>query len=218
MNFARLVIGHIKEKSRITMNNYELKIEPYKEDLSAVSDYLDCAEFQLLTQIAPYKNNNIWTALSVHGYGVNSSDIYKPGFARNDKKIDNQLQWTSLLNKPIMEPIREIIARLPCKFERIRFMNLAAGKSLRKHNDNIDPDIENKKIVRIHIPIRTNNEVVFTMYENDEDENGEKLNLKTGHFYYLDVTKPHSVSNNSSIDRYHLVVDCYVNEELKAIL
>jgi hypothetical protein len=200
------------------MNNYELKIEPYKDDLSAVSDYLDHSEFQLLTQIAPYKNNNIWTALSVHGYGVNPSDIYKPGFARNDKKIDSKLQWTSLLNKPIMEPIREIIARLPCKFERIRLMKLAAGKSLRKHNDNIDPDIENKKIVRIHIPIRTNSKVVFTIYTNDEDERGETFNLEVGRFYYLDVTKPHSVSNNSSIDRYHLVVDCYVNEELKAIL
>ena len=174
--------------------------------------------FNLLTQIAPYKNNNIWTALSVHGYGSNPSDIYKPGFVRNDKKIDSKLQWTSILNKSIMEPISEIIARLPCQFERIRFMKLAAGKSLRKHNDNIDPDIENKKIVRIHVPIRTNNEVVFTMYDNDEDEKGEWLNLKVGHFYYLDVTKPHSVSNNSNEDRYHLVVDCYVNEELKAIL
>ena len=204
-------------KSNFMMNNYELSIEPYMEDLSAVSDYLDRAEFQLLTQIAPYKNNNIWTAISFHGYGANPSDIYKPGFARNDKKIDNKLQWTSLLNKPVMSPIHEIIARLPCNFERIRLMKLTAGKSLRKHNDNIDPDIENKKIVRIHIPIRTNQDVVFTMYENDEDDNGEKLNLKTGHFYYLDVTKPHSVSNNSSLDRYHLVVDCYVNKELKAI-
>ena len=204
-------------KSNFMMNNYELSIEPYMEDLSAVSDYLDRAEFQLLTQIAPYKNNNIWTAISIHGYGANPSDIYKPGFARNDKKIDNKLQWTSLLNKSVMSPIHEIIARLPCNFERIRLMKLTAGKSLRKHNDNIDPDIENKKIVRIHIPIRTNQDVVFTMYENDEDDDGEKLNLKTGHFYYLDVTKPHSVSNNSSLDRYHLVVDCYVNKELKAI-
>ena len=204
-------------KSNFMMNNYELSIEPYMEDLSAVSDYLDRAEFQLLTQIAPYKNNNIWTAISFHGYGANPSDIYKPGFARNDKKIDNKLQWTSLLNKPVMSPIHEIIARLPCNFERIRLMKLAAGKSLRKHNDNIDTEIENKKIVRIHIPIRTNQDVVFTMYENDEDDDGEKLNLKTGHFYYLDVTKPHSVSNNSSLDRYHLVVDCYVNKELKAI-
>ena len=200
------------------MNNYELSIEPIRDDLSNLASYLDSMNFQLLTQIAPYKNNNIWTALSLHGYGPNPSDIYKPGFVKSDIYIGSKLEWTSLANEPVMSPIREIISRLPCQFERIRFMKLAAGKSLRKHNDNIDPDIENKKIVRIHVPIRTNNEVVFTMYDNDEDERGEGLNLKLGHFYYLDVTKPHSVSNNSNEDRYHLVVDCYVNEELKAIL
>ena len=200
------------------MNNYELSIEPIRDDLSHLASYLDSMNFQLLTQIAPYKNNNIWTALSLHGYGSNPSDIYKPGFVKSDVYIGSKLEWTSLANEPVMSPIREIISRLPCQFERIRFMKLAAGKSLRKHNDNIDPDIENKKIVRIHVPIRTNNEVVFTMYDNDEHEKGEGLNLKLGHFYYLDVTKPHSVSNNSNEDRYHLVVDCYVNEELKAIL
>ena len=200
------------------MNNYELSIEPIRDDLSHLASYLDSMNFQLLTQIAPYKNNNIWTALSLHGYGPNPSDIYKPGFVKSDINIGSKLEWTSLANEPVMSPIREIISRLPCQFERIRFMKLAAGKSLRKHNDNIDPDIENKKIVRIHVPIRTNSEVVFTMYKNDEDENGEKLNLKAGHFYYLDVTKPHSVSNNSSLDRYHLVVDCYMNEELKVVL
>ena len=200
------------------MNNYELSIEPIRDDLSNVASYLDSMNFQLLTQIAPYKNNNIWTALSLHGYGPNPSDIYKPGFVKSDKNIGSKLEWTSLANDPVMSPIREIISRLPCQFERIRFMKLAAGKSLRKHNDNIDQDIESKKIVRIHIPIRTNSEVVFTMYANDEDESGEKLNLEVGRFYYLDVTKPHSVSNNSSEDRYHLVVDCYMNEELKAIL
>ena len=200
------------------MNNYELSIEPIRDDLSNVACYLDSMNFQLLTQIAPYKNNNIWTALSLHGYGPNPSDIYKPGFVKSDINIGSKLEWTSLANEPVMSPIREIISRLPCQFERIRFMKLAAGKSLRKHNDNIDQDIESKKIVRIHIPIRTNSEVVFTMYANDEDERGERLYLKAGRFYYLDVTKPHSVSNNSSEDRYHLVVDCYMNEELKAIL
>ena len=200
------------------MNNYELSIEPIRDDLSNLASYLDSMNFQLLTQIAPYKNNNIWTALSLHGYGPNPSDIYKPGFVKSDKNIGSKLEWASLANDPVMSPIRNIISRLPCQFERIRFMKLAAGKSLRKHNDNIDQDIESKKIVRIHIPIRTNSEVVFTMYANDEDKRGESLNLEVGRFYYLDVTKPHSVSNNSSEDRYHLVVDCYMNEELKAIL
>ena len=117
-----------------------------------------------------------------------------------------------------MSSIREIISRLPCEFERIRLMKLAAGKSLRKHNDNIDQDIENKQLIRLHVPIRTNKDVVFTIYDSDEDDVGQELNLKTGRYYYLDVTKPHSVSNNSNIDRYHLVVDCFVNDDLKAIL
>lgn len=199
-------------------HNFEISIESFSGDLSEVAEYLDGFKFQTLTQIAPYKNNNIWTALSFHGYGPKPSDIFKHGFVKSDIRVDSKLQWTSLSADPVMSPICQILSRLPCEFERIRFMKLAAGKSLRKHNDNIDQDIENKKIVRLHFPIRTNSNVVFTMYESDEDDAGQKLYLKTGHFYYLDVTKPHSVSNNSDVDRYHLVVDCFMNEELKAIL
>jgi len=199
-------------------NHYEILIEPYLEDLSVVADYLDTVEFELLTQIKPYKNNNIWTALSLHGYGSEPSDIFKPGFTTNNTKIDSKLQWTSLRSNSSMDRICEMIFKLPCKFERIRFLKLAAGKSLRKHTDNIDKDIENKKIVRLHIPIRTNDEVFFTLFENEEDEVGVSMNLETGHYYYLDITKPHSVSNNSNIDRYHLVVDCFMDSQLKAIL
>ena len=198
--------------------HYEILIEPYLEDLSVVADYLDTIEFELLTQIKPYKNNNIWTALSLHGYGSKPSDIFKPGFTTNNTKIDSKLQWTSLRSNSSMDRICEMIFKLPCKFERIRFLKLAAGKSLRKHTDNIDKDIENKKIVRLHIPIRTNDEVFFTLFENEEDEVGVSMNLETGHYYYLDITKPHSVSNNSNIDRYHLVVDCFMDSQLKAIL
>ena len=51
------------------MHNLRIPIEPYEGDLSGVAHYLDGMNFQLLTQIAPYKNNNIWTALSLHGFG-----------------------------------------------------------------------------------------------------------------------------------------------------
>ena len=206
------------KKNNFSADDFELPITPYMGDLSVVGEYLDGFQFQLLTQIEPYKNNNIWTALSLHGYGPEPSDIYKPGFSGNNKNISSELQWTSLCNDPVMKPICEMIFKLPCKFERIRFMKLAAGKSLRKHTDNIDDDILRKKIVRLHIPIRTNDQVVFTVYENNDDEMGRHLNLKTGKYYYLDVSQPHAVSNNSAFDRYHLVVDCFVNEDLTAIL
>jgi len=197
--------------------NLKIPIEPYKAELLSVSHYLDEMNFQLLTQIEPYKNNNIWTALSLHGYGSNASDIFKPGFVNTKVEVDTQLQWTSLFHEPVMKPVREMISKLPCDFERIRFTKLGAGKSLKKHTDNIDSDIKNKKIARLHIPIRTNDDVIFTFYENENDSKGELFNLKTGRYYYLDVTKPHSVSNSSNIDRYHLVIDCYINDELKTL-
>tara|TARA_B100000470_G_scaffold194870_1_gene163492 strand:+ start:1044 stop:1667 length:624 start_codon:yes stop_codon:yes gene_type:complete len=204
--------------NNLSASSFEISIEPYNGDLSHVADYLDELKFQLLTQIEPYKNNHIWTAVSLHGFGPTPFDIFKPGFVKNNIKIDSKLQWTTLCNDPVMKPICEMIFKLPCEFERVRFMKLAAGKSLRKHTDNIDIDIERKKIVRLHIPIRTNKDVVFTIYENAEDDIGKELNLMTGRYYYLDVTKPHSVSNNSDIDRYHLVVDCFVNEALNTML
>ena len=201
-----------------TINKYEIPIAPYLEDLSSVAKHLDEMNFQLLTQIEPYKNNNIWTAVSLHGFGACPSDIYKPGFTKNRIIVDTKLQWTTLRNQSVMKPLCEIVFNLPCDFERIRIMKLLSGKALKKHTDNIDNDIKNKKIIRLHIPIRTNNDVIFTLYNNAEDKAGEEINLKTGHYYYLDVTKPHSVRNKSSVDRYHLVVDCFVNDELKALL
>ena len=200
------------------MHNLKIPIEPYKGDLSGVGNYLDEMNFQLLTQIKPYKNNNIWTAVSLHGFGSNATDIFKPGFVNTKVKVDSQLQWTSLCDKPVMKPIRDMLSKLPCDFERIRFTKLVAHKALKKHTDNIDNDIKNKKIIRLHIPIRTNEDVIFTFYENEKDSKGKLFNLKTGHYYYLDVTKPHSVSNNSNIDRYHLVVDCFVNNALKTLI
>jgi hypothetical protein len=200
-----------------TISNLEILIEPCKSGLSKVADYLDETSFQLLRQIEPFKNNNIWTALSLHGFGPNASDIFQPGFVNTKVKVNTQLQWTSLSNEPVMKAVREIISKLPCDFERIRFTKLGACKSLKKYTDNIDDDIKNKKIARLHTPIRTNDDVIFTFYENENDSKGELFNLKTGRYYYLDVTKPHSVSNNSNIDRYHLIIDCFINDELKTL-
>ena len=50
------------------------------------------------------------------------------------------------------------------------------------------------------------------------DKDGTEYNLKTGHFYYTDVTKAHAVRNTSDIDRIHLVADCYSNKMMRALL
>ena len=194
----------------------ELNIEPYAKSLKDVGVFLDNFEFKKVK--TKYTKGDDWTAISFHGYGNHPLDILKPGVLKSSVKIDTKLQYTSLINLEEMKPILEILQKLPCTYERVRFMKLVKGKVIGKHSDKIDKDIESKKIIRIHIPIRTNKDVIFTLYESSKDKQGQDHNLKTGHFYYTDVSKPHAVQNNSNEDRIHLVVDCVKNTQLSTLL
>ena len=194
----------------------ELNIEPYSKSLSDVGLFLDNLEFKKVK--TKYTKGEDWTAISFHGYGKDPLDILKPGVLKSSVKIDTKLQYTTLNDEPVMKPINEILEKLPCTYERVRFMKLVAGKVIGKHSDKIDKDIESGNIVRIHVPIRTNEDVIFTLYENAKDKIGKEHNLKTGHFYYTDVSKPHAVRNNSNIDRIHLVVDCHANSALRTLI
>ena len=194
----------------------ELNIEPYTKSLKDVGVFLDNFEFKKVK--TKYTKGDDWTAISFHGYGNHPLDILKPGVLKSSVKIDTKLQYTSLINLEEMKPILEILQKLPCTYERVRFMKLVKGKVIGKHSDKIDKDIESKKIIRIHIPIRTNKDVIFTLYESSKDKQGQDHNLKTGHFYYTDVSKPHAVQNNSNEDRIHLVVDCVRNTQLSTLL
>ena len=194
----------------------ELNIEPYSKSLSDVGLFLDNLEFKKVK--TKYTKGEDWTAISFHGYGKDPLDILKPGVLKSSVKVDTKLQYTTLNDEPVMKPINEILEKLPCTYERLRFMKLVAGKVIGKHSDKIDKDIESGNIVRIHVPIRTNEDVIFTLYENARDKIGNEHNLKTGHFYYTDVSKPHAVRNNSNIDRIHLVVDCHANSALRTLI
>ena len=113
--------------------------------------------------------------------------------------------------------IRDVMAMIPSEFERVRLMKIKANSSIGKHSDKIDKDfgLEDGNIVRIHVPIRTNDQVEFYLWDKKE-----KLTnyLQVGHFYYVDVRAPHAVTNNSDVDRIHLVMDVYVNRGIRELL
>ena len=197
----------------------ELSLEAYNDTsiLNSVAANLDNMDFKKVK--TKYAKGG-WDALSLHGYGNHPLDILKPGVLKSSVNIDTKLQWTTLSVITIMKPILGMLKKLPCEFERVRFMRLEAGKVIGKHTDKIDKDIgfNDGDIIRIHIPIRTNDNVIFTLYENTKDKDGTEHKLKTGHYYYTDVTKAHAVRNTSDIDRIHLVADCYSNEKMRALL
>ena len=196
----------------------ELAIEPCTEDLSSAAEFLDDLDFTKVK--TKYTKGNDWTAISLYGYGSKITDILKPGVLKSSVSVDEQLQWTSLHEATPLNPVFKILENLPCKYERVRFMKLEAGKVIGKHSDKIDKDLgfDDGQIVRIHVPIRTNDDVVFSLFESPRAKVAHEYNLKTGHYYYMDVTKPHAVRNMSEVDRIHLVVDCYVNDALRTMV
>ena len=196
----------------------ELALEPCTEDLTEAAEFLDNLDFTKVK--TKYTKGNDWTAISLYGYGPKITDILKPGVLKSSVNIDEQLQWTNLHEATPLNPVFKILENLPCKYERVRFMKLEAGKIIGRHSDKIDKQIgfDDGQIVRIHVPIRTNSDVVFSLYESPRAKVAYEYNLKTGHYYYTDVTKAHAVRNTSNIDRIHLVADCYSNEKMRALL
>ena len=196
----------------------ELALEPCTEDLSGAAEFLDNLDFTKVK--TKYTKGNDWTAISLYGYGPKITDILKPGVLKSSVKIDEQLQWTNLHEATPLNPVFKILENLPCKYERVRFMKLEAGKVIGKHSDKIDKDLgfDDGQIIRVHVPIRTNDDVVFSLFESARAKVAHEYRLKTGHYYYTDVTKPHAVRNMSDVDRIHLVVDCYANDTLRTMV
>ena len=196
----------------------ELALEPCTEDLSGAAEFLDNLDFTKVK--TKYTKGNDWTAISLYGYGPKITDILKPGVLKSSVNIDEQLQWTNLHEATPLNPVFKILENLPCEFERVRFMKLEAGKVIGKHSDKIDKDLgfDDGQIIRVHVPIRTNDDVVFSLFESSRAKVAHEYRLKTGHYYYTDVTKPHAVRNMSDVDRIHLVVDCYANDTLRTMV
>ena len=193
----------------------ELPIEPSLLNFNGVLDYIDNTKFSRVK--TKYSKGDDWTAISLRGYGEDPLDILKPNVLKSGVDEKSKLQDTTLLNEMGFQVISDVLTKIPSTFERVRLMKIKANSSIGKHSDKIDKDfgLEDGNIVRFHVPIRTNDQVEFYLWEGKE-----KLTnyLKVGHFYYVDVRAPHAVTNNSDVDRIHLVGDVYVNSEIKELL
>ena len=206
-----------KELNYYTKEENDWHFQPVDHTLlKPVADYLDTLDFHKVK--TKYTKGSAWTAIALKGYSKDPLDVTKPGVLKTKQKTDSKLQWTDLYNAPEIKPILDVLKTIPCRMERVRFMKLEAGKIINKHTDKIDKDlgIEDGKITRIHMPVRTNDLVTFSIWDDNKFKQDYKL--ETGKFYYTDVRKPHAVENLSDTDRIHLVMDCYVNDELRIMI
>ena len=191
----------------------ELDLPQYKRnDLKEACDFLDGLEYAVVK--TKYNKKGQWDAISLRGYSDDPLNVLKPGVLKSDIEL-GELRDTKLVHEPKLVPLIEILSHIPARFERVRVMRLKAGTSISKHTDKVDKDIKDGKIVRLHIPLRTSERIFFYVWKNKKPY---CYHLDQGKYYYTDVSKPHAVHNKAIFDRLHLVVDCYNNDKIEALI
>ena len=97
---------------------------------------------------------------------------------------------------------KEIIDEFYCEKQAVRLMQLAPGSRIHAHRDRGLCYADG--FFRLHIPIRTHEQVFFYVDER-------RVPMRRGECWYADFNELHRVENLGSEPRIHLVLDCLRN-------
>ena len=196
----------IKQIGTVSMN----LIKSIREKLEMLPEFTN--------HYSNYNKDKSWSALSLRGYTEDPSFITKPiemskSWQEDYKDTNFQLQDTPLYK--LFPEIKQYCSTLGNQIHRVRFMKLKpGGGELERHTDQVDPDSGGSlnKLARIHLPIRTNPDVIFTVW--DTKGAPQKVHMAEGDVWFLDTRKAHQAINGGNEERIHLVIDVRVEENL----
>jgi len=113
-----------------------------------------------------------------------------------------------------LKVIPNILEQMPGRVLLARIMKIKSGRGLIPHRDGDCFDLEKGNACRFHIPIITDNSVLFCC-----SDLALGFHLEVGKVYYVNVSQEHWVINPSQItDRLHLIVDIEKNDEVVKML
>ena len=142
-----------------------------------------------------------WSGAALRSVGGTTGQLYPDPAARAE------FADTPLLGRS--PNVRAMLATFRCPLLAVRFLRLGPGSRIREHRDHNLGFADGE--VRIHVPVSTGPAVTFLL-------DGEPVPMAEGEVWYLDLNRRHSVVNNGSSPRIHLVVDCVVDEWLRSVL
>lgn len=153
-----------------------------------------------------YENTFGWCGIPlINDSGLIGSDGLR--FAGSNAVNGNAFVHTEYLKNS--EYFTNLIKKIEKKFETkcglTRILKLNKGGYIDSHNDG---NIFNKEIFRCHIPIVTKYPDIFMNIDN------ESYHMIAGNLYLTNTSKLHSVTNNSNIDRIHIVMDLIYSKKL----
>ncbi len=165
------------------------------------------AELQLIQpeEWTPHFNTSIyegeWSGVALRSIAGRALQLYP------DPTATGSFTDTELLTR--CPYYQEVLAAFHCPLTSVRLLKLKARSNIREHRD-YKLGFEDGEM-RLHVPIVTNPAVAFFV-------NGERVPMREGETWYVNVNLPHRVDNVSNTDRIHLVIDCVVNEWLAGFL
>ena len=150
-----------------------------------------------------------WDVLALRARGGDEHAIYSvPGASTSASSTGTGGDLPPYENTPLLALcpyIKDMLDALQCEKTSVRLMRLRGNSEIKRHSDTALALEEGE--ARLHVPIITNPGVEFYL----EDE---RLQLKEGDCWYLNLTLEHHVINRSHEDRVHLVIDCVTNDWL----
>ncbi|HZZ91160.1 MAG TPA: aspartyl/asparaginyl beta-hydroxylase domain-containing protein [Usitatibacter sp.] len=135
-----------------------------------------------------------WHGAALRALGGDASRLHS-GLAHGAGFVDTRLM-------DACPAIAASLARIEAPKRAVRLLRLAPGSAIREHTDD-DLRFEQGH-ARLHVPLATGDDVEFYV-------DGARVVMHPGECWYLDLSRPHRVSNRGARDRIHLVIDCEVN-------
>ncbi len=139
-----------------------------------------------------------WTGVALRAAGKNAATLA-------DDPMAGDYADTALVAR--CPHFASVMAALHCPLKSVRLLKLTAGSNIREHRD-YDLGWEAGE-VRLHVPVVTNPGVEFYL-------ESRRVVMNEGECWYLNLNLPHRVQNRGAADRIHLVIDCQLNDWLRA--
>lgn len=166
--------------------------------LQQETDALTAIQWLPHYQVKHYEGE--WTAIPLRSIGGKTDDvIISPTSNRNYEDT------VFLQSSPYLQ---QVLQTFRCPLQAVRLLKLNAGSIIKEHRD-AELNFESGEI-RLHVPVITHPDVEFLLDK-------ERLALREGECWYMNFNLPHSIRNNSAVNRVHLVIDALVNDWVKQL-
>ena len=140
--------------------------------------------------------------------GPNGPPKVKPGVT--DFSDPSLYEWADFDHLRHCQYIQSLLKQFPTSITNVRLMRLEAGAEVKEHRD---PTLDDRfrSVIRLTAPIFSDENVTFLL-------NGNAVPMQPGELWYLRLSDPHSVHNNSRNERINLSIDVVYNQWVEDLL